>query len=179
VAVREQVKRCSMPRSRWSRALGRGTYGGCVVGQDGQGLLCTLHRQVRRLLARRAASPNPDGRFEHTPLHTAARRPQHDGGIPWSVPAVLRVRVCDERAAPVVDKTISFSAPVQVGVTSSARRASPYMHIHRCASRVFSVRRTPPERPEASLNVTPLVLADASRSAAGHFAAANGPACRI
>ena len=57
----------SMSRSRWSRALGRGTYGGCVVGQDGQGILRTLHRQVRRLLARRAASPNPDGRFEHTP----------------------------------------------------------------------------------------------------------------
>jgi hypothetical protein len=147
---------CSMSRSRWSTALGRGTYGECVVGQDGQGLTRTLHRQVRRLLARRAASPNPDVRFEHTPLHTATRRPQHDGGTPWSEPAVLRVRVC-ERAAPVVDKnpdafkTISFSAPVQVGVTSIARRASLYMHIHRCASRVFSVRRTPLERPEARL----------------------------
>jgi hypothetical protein len=41
----------SMSRSRWSTALGRGTHGGCVVGQDGQGLLRTLHRQVRRLLA--------------------------------------------------------------------------------------------------------------------------------
>jgi hypothetical protein len=28
---------------------------GVVVGKDGQGLLCVLHRQVRRLLARRAA----------------------------------------------------------------------------------------------------------------------------
>jgi hypothetical protein len=69
----------SMSRSRWSTALGRGTYGGCVVGDDGQGLLRTLHRQVRRLLARRAASPNPDGRFEHARLHrytasTARRR---------------------------------------------------------------------------------------------------------
>jgi hypothetical protein len=31
-----------------------------------------------------AASPNPD-RLGDTPLHTAARRPQHDGGTPWSV----------------------------------------------------------------------------------------------
>jgi hypothetical protein len=94
---------------RWSRALGRGTYGGYVVGQDGQGLLRTLHRQVRRLLARRAASPNPDGRLEHTPLHPAARRSQHDGGTPWSVPAALRVAAlrvrvrelpsCGQRAA--------------------------------------------------------------------------------
>jgi hypothetical protein len=81
----------SMSRSTWSRALGRGTYGGCVVGADGQALLRTLHRQVRGLLARRAASPNPDGRFEPCPHHTATRRPQHDGGTPWSVPAVLRV----------------------------------------------------------------------------------------
>jgi hypothetical protein len=80
---------------RWSRALGRGTYGGFVVGEDGQGLLRSLHRQVRRLLARRAASPNPDGRLEHTPLHPAAQRSQHDGGTPWSVPAALRVR-CSE-----------------------------------------------------------------------------------
>jgi hypothetical protein len=49
---------------RWSTALGRGTYGDCVVGQDVQGLLRTLHRQVRRMLAGRAASPNPDGRFD-------------------------------------------------------------------------------------------------------------------
>jgi hypothetical protein len=41
------------------------------------------------------------------------------------------------------------------------------------------VRRTPPERRNTSLNVTRLVLADASRSAAGHIAAVNGPACRI
>ena len=62
-----------------------GTYGGCVVGQDRQELPRTLHRQVRRLLARRAASPNPDGRFEHTPLHPATRCPQHDGGTPCLV----------------------------------------------------------------------------------------------
>jgi hypothetical protein len=80
---------------RWSTALGRGTYGGCVVGQDGQGLLRSLKPQVHRLLACRAASPNPDGRLEHTPLHTATRRPQHDGGTPWSAPAALRVRVCE------------------------------------------------------------------------------------
>jgi hypothetical protein len=59
VAVREQVKRCSMSRSRWSTALGRGTYGGCVVGQDEQGLLRSLHRQVRRLLARRCRFSKP------------------------------------------------------------------------------------------------------------------------
>jgi hypothetical protein len=46
----------SLARSRWSRALGRETYGGFVVGEDGQGLLRALYRQVRRLLARRAAS---------------------------------------------------------------------------------------------------------------------------
>jgi hypothetical protein len=31
-----EVRRCSMSRSTWSTALGRGTYGGCVVGEDGQ-----------------------------------------------------------------------------------------------------------------------------------------------
>jgi hypothetical protein len=71
--------------------LGRGTYGGCVVGQDGQRLLRTLYPQVRRLLSRRAASPNPDGRLEHAQLYTAVRCPQHDGGTPWSVPSALRV----------------------------------------------------------------------------------------
>jgi hypothetical protein len=64
----------SMSRSRWSTALGRGTYGGCVVGEDVQGLLRSLHRQVRRLLARGAASPNPDGRFEHSYTASTARR---------------------------------------------------------------------------------------------------------
>jgi hypothetical protein len=93
VAVREQVRRwVQHVAPRWSRALGRGTYGGCGVGEDGQGLLRTLHRQVRRLLARRAASPNPDGWLEHAPLHTATRRPQHGGRTPWRVPAALRVR---------------------------------------------------------------------------------------
>ena len=66
---------------------------------------------------------------------------------------------------------------VQVGVTASARPASPFNHAHPCASRVFLVRRAPPER--RSMYAPPLVLADASRSAAGHFAAVNGPACRI
>jgi hypothetical protein len=91
VAVREQVRRWfSISRSTWSRALGRGTYGGCVVGEDGQGLLRTLHRHVRRLLARRAACKALMG-LGDTPLHTATRRPQHDGGTPWSEPAALRV----------------------------------------------------------------------------------------
>jgi hypothetical protein len=56
----------------WSRALGRGTYGGYVVGEGQQGLLRTLHLQVHRLLARRAASPNPDAGSNtphSTPLH--------------------------------------------------------------------------------------------------------------
>jgi hypothetical protein len=52
---------------RWSTALGRGTYGVRVVGLDGHGLLSTLRRQVRRLLARRAASPKPSHRHS-TPL---------------------------------------------------------------------------------------------------------------
>jgi hypothetical protein len=77
-------QRCSVSRARWSRALGRGTYGGCVVGEDGKGLLRTLHRQVRRLLARRAASPNLMVGSNTRPHHTAARRPHHDGGTPWS-----------------------------------------------------------------------------------------------
>ena len=48
--------------------------------------------------------PALDGRFERTPLHTATRRPQHDGGTPWSVPAVLRVgcRGCGCVSCPVV-----------------------------------------------------------------------------
>jgi hypothetical protein len=58
-------------RSGWSRALGRGTYGGFVVGEDGQELFRTLYRQVRRLLARRAAFPPFDGQFE---LHATPHR---------------------------------------------------------------------------------------------------------
>jgi hypothetical protein len=81
VAVREQVRRwVQHVATRWSTALGRGTYGGFVVGQGGQGLLRNLYRQVRRLLASRAASPNPDGRnSDHPTPHrctasTARRR---------------------------------------------------------------------------------------------------------
>jgi hypothetical protein len=50
--------------------LGRETYGGCVVGEDGQGLLRSLH-PGSQVLARRAACSNPDDRLEHTPLHSA------------------------------------------------------------------------------------------------------------
>jgi hypothetical protein len=83
VAVREQVKRGGCRRMCRYFNLWRGTYGGCVVGEGGQGLLRTLHPQVRRLAL--------DGRFEPTPLDTATRRPHHDGGTPWSVHAALRV----------------------------------------------------------------------------------------
>jgi hypothetical protein len=59
----------SMSRSRWSTALGWGTYGGCVVGQDGQEILRTLHRQVRRLLPV-VPLPLEAARTPHsTPLH--------------------------------------------------------------------------------------------------------------
>jgi hypothetical protein len=65
----------AMSRSRWSRALGRGTYGGWVVGQDGQGLLRTLYRQVHRLLARRAAFPPlPVRTHPHRCTASTARR---------------------------------------------------------------------------------------------------------
>jgi hypothetical protein len=67
VAVREQVRRCSMYRST---ALGRGTYGGCVVGQGGQGVLRTIQPQVRSLLVRRAASPHPLTAGSNTPHST-------------------------------------------------------------------------------------------------------------
>jgi hypothetical protein len=67
VAVREQVRRWVQHVSTKVVKSCGGRDGGCVVGEDGQGLLRTLHRQVRRLLASRAASPNPDGRLEHTP----------------------------------------------------------------------------------------------------------------
>jgi hypothetical protein len=80
-----------MSRPRWSTALGRGTYVGRIVVEDGQGLLRTLHRQVRRLLARRAASPNPDGRFEHTPLHTVH-------GVHSTTEGHLGVYCCSEGA---------------------------------------------------------------------------------
>jgi hypothetical protein len=46
-------------RSTRSTALGWGTYGGCVVGDDGRGLLLALRRQVRRLLARRCRFSKP------------------------------------------------------------------------------------------------------------------------
>jgi hypothetical protein len=101
-----------MSRSRWSTALGRGTYGGCVVGEDGQGLLRTLLRQVRRLLARRAASPSQSG--HPTP---AARRPQHDGGTPWSEPAALRVGLREVRGC--VSQNLRCLATVQVGVAAA------------------------------------------------------------
>jgi hypothetical protein len=90
------------------------------------------------------ASPNPDGRFEHTP--PATRRPQHDGGIPWSVPAALRVRVCEScpscvaNAVQIHRRLVSSAG----GRHSSAWGASPYTHTHRCGSRVISVRHTPP-----------------------------------
>jgi hypothetical protein len=42
--------------------------------------------------------------LDSTPLHTATRRPQHDGGTPWSEPADLRVgcRGCGWVSCPVV-----------------------------------------------------------------------------
>jgi hypothetical protein len=112
-AMRPAVKRAvKMVNSAWA-----GTYGGFVVGQDGQGLLRSLKPQVRRLLACRAASPNPDGRLEHTLLHTATRRPQHDGGTPWSVPAGLRVGLLSGvMRAPSL--THAPCHTVQVGVTA-------------------------------------------------------------
>jgi hypothetical protein len=74
VAVREQVRRWVQHVStKVVKALGRGTYGGYVVGQDGQGLLRTLHRQVRRLLARRAAFFGRFARHRYT-ASTARRR---------------------------------------------------------------------------------------------------------
>jgi hypothetical protein len=39
-------------------------------------------------------TPTPQHTF-YSPLHTAARRPKHDGGTPWNIPTVLRVRVCE------------------------------------------------------------------------------------
>jgi hypothetical protein len=62
------------------------------------------------------------------------------------------------------------------GSHSSARRSSPST-THPCASRVFSVRRTSGETQTLEVSVRP--PADAFQSAAGHFAAVNGPACRI
>jgi hypothetical protein len=60
------------------------------------------------------------------------------------------------------------------GSRSSAWHASPYIHTHPCTSRVLSVRLTSGETRtlEARLCASPL-LADASRSAAGHLAAVN------
>jgi hypothetical protein len=141
----------SMSRLRWSRALGRGTYGGCVVGQDGQGLIRTLHRQVRRLLARRAASPNPDGRFEHTPLHTVTRRPQHDGGTPWSEPAVLRVGLLFgglvRELLQLCQSPRRLTRLCQSRWESQQCTASLHIPTPAHAPRgVFSVRRTPPGR---------------------------------
>jgi hypothetical protein len=55
-----------------------GTYGGWVVGEDGQGLLLTLQPQVRRLLARRAAFPpltaGSNTRTRHRCTASTARR---------------------------------------------------------------------------------------------------------
>jgi hypothetical protein len=87
----------SMSPSRWSRALGRGTYGGCVVGEDGQGLLRTLHRQVRRLLARRRAASQTLGwpvrapRTPHRcPASTARRKDRLGVHLAWCSEGGLR-----------------------------------------------------------------------------------------
>ena len=57
----------------------------------------------------------------------------------------------------------------------SARLASTNIHTHRCASRVFSVRRSSGSKPKKHVSVRhPLVLADASQSAARLFAAVKG-----
>jgi hypothetical protein len=153
VAVREQGQALQHYTRRWqcesrsgvAACLGQdgqeaGTYGGCVVGEDVQGLLRSLHRQVRRLLARRAASPNPDGRFDtrhSTPLHGVHSTTEGHLGV---LPAVLRVRVW--RA--LLTSIIHFEAQVPPWVRSQ--------HSQCCAS---------------------------FYSAAGHFAAVNGPPCRI
>jgi hypothetical protein len=63
--------------------------------------------------------------LEHTPLHTAARRPQHDGGTP----AVLRVRVGER--APVVRQNYAAALHSAGGSHSSAQGASQYTHTHR------------------------------------------------
>jgi hypothetical protein len=160
-----------MSRSTWSRALGRGTYGGCVVEEDGYGLLRTLHRHVRRLLAR-ATAPNPDGRFEHA-HSTATRCPQHDGRVPWSVPAALRVgalRVRCVRELLQLWSTRRWSqqcnSAVQVGVTAVQRRASPYKpYPPICLAGVLS-KPQPPERRKPKKHVSVRhPLAGASQSA--------------
>jgi hypothetical protein len=69
-------------------ALGRGTYGGCVVGQGGQGLLRTLHRQVSCALSKPWRSPGSDTR-RSTPLHGV-----HSTDTLECI-AALRVRVCE------------------------------------------------------------------------------------
>jgi hypothetical protein len=79
--------------SRWSTALGWGTYGGRVVGQDGQELLRTLRRQVRRPVL---LSLDGGSNTRHsTPLHgsTARRRDTLECTCCSEGGSALRVRV--------------------------------------------------------------------------------------
>jgi hypothetical protein len=167
VAVREQVRRWVQHVSInvWSTALERGTYGGCVVGEDGQGLLRSLHRQVRRLLARRAASPNPDGRLEHTPLHTATRRPLHDGHLGVYLGGSVQLRSCVRReqasfvsANRFVGESLSSCKPPSLRpswctkhVATRERSAHVCRWQHRpglCFALTFSLPSSPTGRPD-------------------------------
>jgi hypothetical protein len=76
----------------------------------------------------------------------------------------------------------AWLSSLQVGVTAVHGTASPYAHTP--PMRLAGFLSEAPTSGETqtrgtSLNVTLLVLADASRSAAGHLAAVNGPACSI
>jgi hypothetical protein len=111
----------------------------------------------------------------------AARRPQHDGGTPWSEPAVLRVGtalrcVCESARRSVKTHAVPWYS---AGGATAVHGPPSHTRIPTDASRVFSVRRE--QTPEAPLATSPLLplLAGASRSAAGLFSAVNGPACRI
>jgi hypothetical protein len=82
----------------WSRALGRGTYGGWVVGQDGEGLLRTLYAQVRRLLSRfqpLMAGSNTRALHTRCTASTARRRDTLECTCCSEGGSALRVRVCE------------------------------------------------------------------------------------
>jgi hypothetical protein len=88
---------------RWSRALGRGTYGGRVVGQDGQGLLRTLQRQVRRLCSSCRFS-KPSARTHATPhRYTASTARRMD---------TLECICCSEGGSALRVRGVSCQSPV-------------------------------------------------------------------
>jgi hypothetical protein len=105
----------------------------------------------------------------------STRRPHHDGGTPWSVPAALRVRVCESCPSCVANAVQIHPPPCEQCRWESQQcpgslpmHTYPPMRLAGCLSEAHTSGET--QTLEARLCAsTRLVLANASRSAAGHW----------